>query len=593
MNDLSFLAFDPALEATAENDLAQAFAGLLRRLHLEQGGAAADAGEVARAAFLVSAAAAAGHSCLELSELPGQAGLFDDGAQDAAGLRRWRSLLGASPVVASAEGGDPFRPLVLDGGRLYLYRYWRYEQALAQRLAALNSALPETDDVRLGQLLDRYFPPTEVQPDWQKVAAATALKRRLAVISGGPGTGKTTTVVKLLAILLSLAPGARVALAAPTGKAAARMQEAVRSQCQRLELEEALRRRFPEAAFTLHRLLGAIPGRVRFRHDREHPLPYDVVIVDEASMLDLALAAKLAQALPPRARLILLGDKDQLASVETGAVFASLSAARDGALRDAVVWLEHSYRFGAGSGIGRLARLVNAGDAPGAAALLSSGAWDDLAWQPLAPGAGAEDIARRLFPGYGEYLATVAGGAEPAQVLRAFERYRVLCALRDGRRGTVRINEALAGQWRAALGLAGEAAWYAGRPVLVTRNDYVLRVFNGDIGITLPDGAGNLLVYFPTAEGGVRALAPGRLPACDTAFAMTVHKAQGSEFERIDLVLPEGDSRVLTRELIYTALTRARLSVGMWGDATVLATATSRQTRRVSGLGQRLSQSAD
>jgi exodeoxyribonuclease V alpha subunit len=583
MNDLSFLAFDPALEATAENDLAQAFAGLLHRLHLEQGGAAAQAADVARAAFLVSAAAAAGHSCLELSELPGQAGLFDDGAEGEA--RRWRDLLGASPVVALAEGGDPCRPLVLEGGRLYLYRYWRYEKVLAQRLAALNSPLPQ-DDESLAQLLDHYFPPTEVQPDWQKIAAATALTRRLAVISGGPGTGKTTTVVKLLAILLSLAPAARVALAAPTGKAAARMLEAVRSQCQRLELGQALRRRFPEAAFTLHRLLGAVPGRVRPRHDREHPLPYDVVIVDEASMLDLALVAKLAEALPPRARLILLGDKDQLASVETGAVFSSLSAARDGALRDAVVWLEHSYRFGAASGIGRLARLVNAGDAPGAAALLSGGAWDDLAWQPLAPG--AEDFARRLFPGYGDYLATVAGGAEPAQVLRAFERYRVLCALRDGPRGTVRINEALAGQWRAALGLAGEATWYAGRPVLVTRNDYVLRVFNGDIGITLPDGSGNLLVYFPTAEGGVRALAPGRLPACDTAFAMTVHKAQGSEFERIDLVLPEGDCRVLTRELIYTALTRARRSVGVWGDAAVLAAAISRQTRRVSGLGQRL-----
>lgn len=614
MNDLSFLAFDPTLEATAENDLAQAFAGLMRRLHLEQGGTAASAEDVARAAFLVSRAAAAGHSCLELRELPGQAGLFDDAAGAERAARRWRTLLGASPVVATADASDMSRPLVLDGARLYLHRYWRYERALARLLAALNGPLPEAHDDRVAELLARFFPPAEVHPDWQKIAAATALTRRLAILSGGPGTGKTTTVVKLLAILLSIEPAARVALAAPTGKAAARMQEAVRGQCQRLGLEETLRRRLPDGAFTLHRLLGTIPGRVRFRHDHDHPLPFDVVIIDEASMLDLALAAKLVDALPRHARLILLGDKDQLASVETGAVFASLSAVRAasaghcrrlrrltgetleaagaegaGALTDAVVWLEHSYRFGSASGIGRLARLVNAGDAAGAAALLAGGECEDLAWQPLAAGAGAEEIAQRLFPRYGDYLAAVRSGAEPAAVLRAFERYRVLCALRDGRRGTTRLNEALAERLRAALGEAGEARWYVGRPVLVTRNDYVLRVFNGDIGVTLPDGAGNLLVYFPTAEGGVRALAPGRLPACETAFAMTVHKAQGSEFERIDLILPDADSRVLTRELIYTALTRARRSVGVLGDPAVLAAATCRQTRRVSGLAQRLS----
>ena len=470
-----------------------------------------------------------------------------------------------------------------------------------------------------------------VRPDWQKIAAATALLRRLCIVSGGPGTGKTTTVVKVLALLLALHPALRVALAAPTGKAAARLQGSLRDQLAGLPVAAEVKARLPVEAYTVHRLLGHRPGRVSFRHDRDHPLPYDLVVVDEASMLDLALATKLVEALPDDGRLILLGDKDQLSAVETGTVFANLCATRGmsaemresvealtdetlpetgvGAalarvshhhpaaapdalatgssekcgpgLSDAVVWLEQGHRYAQGGAIGALVERVREGDAEAVLAWLSGHSGGEVGsevlWQETVPG--AERLAATLIEGYAEYLDAVQSGAPPEVVLAAFERRRVLCAVREGEQGTARLNALLTERFRGALGgPSSGASWYAGRPVLITANDYTVRVFNGDVGVALPGPGGRFLVHFPHLDGGTRPLAPSRLPEHETAFAMTIHKAQGSEFERVEVVLPVRDSRVLTRELLYTALTRARASVRLWARAAVLRDTISRRS---------------
>ncbi len=413
-------------------------------------------------------------------------------------------------------------------------------------------------------------------------------------------------MVKVLALLLGLHPALRVALAAPTGKAAARLQGSLRDQLAGLPVAAEVKARLPAEAYTVHRLLGHRPGRVSFRHDREHPLPYDLVVVDEASMLDLALATKLVEALPDDGRLILLGDKDQLSAVETGTVFANRCATRsmgaemresiealtdealpetDGGaaqgLADAVVWLEQGHRYAQGGAIGALVERVREGDAEAVLAWLSGRSGREVGpevlWQDTVPG--AESLAAILIEGYAEYLDAVQSGAPPEVVLAAFERRRVLCAVREGEQGTARLNALLTERFRAALGgPPSGVSWYPGRPVLITANDYTVRVFNGDVGVTLPAPGGRFLVHFPHLGGGTRPLAPSRLPEHETAFAMTVHKAQGSEFERVEVVLPTRDSRVLTRELLYTALTRARASVRLWARAVVLRDTIARRS---------------
>lgn len=566
----------------AESAFDAGLAAAIAHAHAADGGRAEDRAAVEQAARLAAAAIREGQVCA----------VIDDPDLQAA-LQR-------SPAVCDGEG-EP-TPLVLQAQRLYLFRYWQYERLLATRLAALNAPTPVSDAAAVRRQLDTLFPGGP-SPDWQKLAAVTALTRRLCVLSGGPGTGKTTTVVRLLAALLSQQADLRVALAAPTGKAAARIKESVRLQIERLPVDAALRERLPGEAQTVHRLLGYRPGRVQFRHHAGQPLPYDLVIVDEASMLDLALAAKLLDAIPPHGRLILLGDKDQLAAVEAGAVFADLSRRRaysetgrdrlltlggadpqalppatdgGGALDDAVVWLEHSYRFDAQGGLGRLARCVNAGEVDEAMAALRHGAAD---WRTDPPAAEA------LLDGYAEFVETVRAGQPAGAVLAAFDRFRVLCATRHGAHGSLALNEALALAFRQTLGESGTLpAWYPGRPVMLTRNDYALRLFNGDIGVTLADADGRLRVYFPAADGDLRAVLPARLAATETAFALTVHKSQGSEFERVDLVLDARATRGLSRELIYTGLTRARTAVRLWAAADVLAEGIGRRTERHSAL---------
>ena len=553
-------------------------------------------------AALCSEALASGDVCLPLARVAGQRPWLEfDFALPA--LTELRTRLQGSALVA-APGA--FAPLILEGERLYLARYQAYEQQLAVQLLARAADRPEVDEALLAESLARLFAFNQQQPDWQRLAAAQAVRRRLAVISGGPGTGKTTTVVRLLAALLEQPGGDRLAigLAAPTGKAAARMAEAIRNAKADLPLADELKALLPEEARTLHRLLGSRGDSPAVRHDAARPLALDVLVVDEASMVDLALMAKLVAALPPQARLILLGDKDQLAAVEAGAVFAELCEGRGfdaaaaaelqritgqsvpvetprSALGDAVVLLTHSHRFAGDSGIGELARRINGGDAVGTLNLLREGR-TDLAWQaePSQPA-----LLERLEQGYRPYLQAARKG-DPAAAFAAFNAFRALTAQREGPWGVSGINETLEARIKRRYSLAERERWYPGRAVMVRQNDYALGLFNGDIGICLA-GEHGLRVYFE-GEDGFRAFAPARLPSHDSAFAMTVHKSQGSEFSEVLLALPESPSPLLTRALFYTGITRAKHKVEIWGLPARLSEAVNGKAERAAGLAERL-----
>jgi exodeoxyribonuclease V alpha subunit len=553
-------------------------------------------------AALCCEALAAGDVCLPLARVAGRRP-WPEHDFTLLPLADLRPLLESSALVGAP---GRFAPLILDGERLYLARYQAYEQQLAERLLALSAERPAVDEVLLSESLARLFAFNQQQPDWQRLAAAQAVRRRLAVISGGPGTGKTTTVVRLLAALLEQPGGERLAigLAAPTGKAAARMAEAIRNAKADLPLADHLKALLPEEARTLHRLLGSRGDSPAVRHDAARPLALDVLVVDEASMVDLALMAKLIDALPPQARLILLGDKDQLAAVEAGAVFAELCEGRGfdaaaaaelqritgqtvpvetprSALGDAVVLLTHSHRFAGDSGIGELARRINGGDAAGTLNLLREGR-ADLAWQ-AEPSQAA--LLERLEQGYAPYLKAARRG-DPVAAFAAFNAFRALTAQREGPWGVGGLNEALEARIKRRYSLAERERWYPGRAVMVRQNDYALGLFNGDIGLCLA-GEHGLRVYFE-GEDGFRAFAPARLPSHDSAFAMTVHKSQGSEFSEVLLALPESPSPLLTRALFYTGITRAKHKVEIWGLPARLAEAVNTKAERAAGLAQRL-----
>ncbi len=583
-----------------ETPLARQFAACLRRFDADMDPS------VEWAARLLSQAVSDCHVCLEMTRLAGRE--LEPGRR-LPPLPAWKAALAASTVVG---GPGEFKPLILEGDRLYLARYWLYEKNLAENLLARASlGCEDVDVLRLRADLDRLFAYNAGQhPDWQKIAAATAAMRRFCVISGGPGTGKTSTVVRILAALQAQAGGGlRIALAAPTGKAANRMQESIRTQKQRLDVPPDIVDAIPENASTLHRLLGSKPDSVYFRHYRDNPLPADVVVVDEASMIDLALMAKLTDALPSCARLILLGDKDQLDAVEAGAVFGDICAGggrskeflerlrqstgegldhemgAGSPLGDSLALLRHSHRFGTGSGIGELARRVNtAGDAETVLAILRSGRFEDIAWRPRFS---ENDLLARMEKGYQAYFEAVEGRAGAREVLATFNRFRVLAAHREGPASAASANRAFEALCRERLHVPLHERWYPGRPVVVTRNDYALRLFNGDVGVCLKS-EGELRVCFEDADGKQRNLAPARLPEHEPAYAMTVHKSQGSEFGEALLLLPEIASPVLNRPLVYTAVTRARHLAEIWGGEKVLAAALRRAPERGSGLRERL-----
>jgi DNA helicase/exodeoxyribonuclease V, alpha subunit (EC 3.1.11.5) len=594
---------------------------LLRPLDIQFALLLADDSQPARllAAACLSAEAGEGHVCLPLSQLSQESVFKGRHAELAQAIwlaagepQDWPSILANWSALSSSEQAAP---IVLYDDRLYLHRFWHNEGQVARFFQTQSAPQPFANE-RVREVLDNLF---GTQPDdWQKIAAAVALTQKTAVISGGPGTGKTTTVAKLLAALIRLSDGAlRIQLAAPTGKAAARLTESLGKALHKLPVSEAERQRFPAEATTLHRLLGAQPETQRLRYHAGNLLHLDVLVVDEASMVDLGMMANLIAALPPQARVIFLGDRDQLASVEAGAVLgdicrcaeAGYSTARaaqlraltgcevDGnddsrapAVRDAICLLRKSYRFDAHSGIGQLAAAVNAGESKAVEAVFQAG-FSDIARQPLNDGEAYQAMLSQIAEGYRPFLRLVSQRAQPSEILAAFGRYQLLCALREGPFGVQGLNQRIEQkllQMQLIRRPTGGSRWYQGRPVMVTRNDNALGLFNGDIGITLFDDEGLLKVFFPLPDGSIKAVQPSRLPAHDTAWAMTVHKSQGSEFDHTALVMPAQFLPVLTRELIYTAITRARKQLTLYSDDGVFRRAVQLRTQRRSGLLERL-----
>lgn len=491
------------------------------------------------------------------------------------------------------------RPFIVEGDKFYLARYRENEQGVADKLAALAQAIiTPTNDKAISEDLDKLFPQKDAS-DQQRLAVLLSQFHRLTLISGGPGTGKTTTVVKILAMLQLQAQREKpskfrnILLAAPTGKAAQRLTESIRHAKNGLALPKDLIDAIPEEAQTLHRLLGAMGDTGRFRHNKDNPLSCDLLLIDEASMIDLGMMQSVLSALPSTARLVLLGDRNQLASVEAGSVFGDLCATEGmsdalkkmlkpfdvevsaknplGLLADCRVELSKSYRFNDEGGVGQLAKASREGDT-------------DTFLKELSP---SKEFAseRRINPAqlksylqktYEPYLE-VALNNDPATAFKAFNAFRVLCAHRKGLKGIEGIN--------ALLDKSG--TWVIGRPIIVRHNDYALRLFNGDIGICLQTTEG-LRVFFESTPGNFRQFATGRLPAHEPAWALTVHQSQGSEFDKVLLVLPDEPSRVVDRPLIYTAVTRAKQEVLVCGEDAVIRAALAQLPERASGLVDKL-----
>ena len=541
-------------------------------------------------AALLSEAVSKGHVCLNLVRV-GELGMgLDEILPDSVAL--WVTKLRESHLVGKA--GD-LTPLVLtDSGLLYLYRYWQAEHQVAVLIRERLKSVALQDETLLKQYIANW---TSSQPelDWQKVAVLMALTRQFCVISGGPGTGKTTIVIRLLEAFSNQDKTLRVALAAPTGKAAARMQQAIAMVRQDSSKEDVL-------AKTVHRLLGITPNNEQGKYNAENPLAVDVLIVDEASMIDILLMSKILKALPKTARLILLGDSKQLASVDSGAVLADLCRAyagfsecfAEGVLRltgqalpsvkatslmaDTVVILKHSYRFDKQSEIGQLAQSIQAGDSDKFINVLMR-AGDTIWWQKKMDKA---TIVKRVMKLYFTFFEAIKTQQDPLTCMQLFEKTQVLCALNNGAESVDSVNSlierALAKQsWRTHQG------FYHGRPIMVMKNDYSQGLFNGDTGLVMNNGQGVLAACF-LDNRLLRWVPLNRLPAHETAYAMTVHKSQGSEFEEVCIILPEQATALLTRELLYTAMTRAKVKISLIATESILIQALTSQQDREMGL---------
>ncbi|GAA5067530.1 exodeoxyribonuclease V subunit alpha [Lysobacter panacisoli] len=600
---------DALLRQGALRPIDHALAQSLRRL---DGGEVDD--RVLVAAALASSAVAQGHAGVELA----QPQRVCDAAVEWPSADEWETVLRASHWVAQPDAATVSvqAPLAIERGMLYLRRYREYERRLASGLRRIAEAPADVGDLHvLAPLFATLFPAAR-EGDRQARAAALALLRSLLLVTGGPGTGKTTTITRVLLLLIAQARMAghaapRIALAAPTGRAAERMAESLRAATAGLRtcdgIDAAWCDALPDSASTVHRLLGTIPDSTRFRHDADHPLPFDAIVVDEASMVDLPLMCKLVEAVAPGARLILLGDRDQLPSVEAGDVLAAITdAAGDGdalpaSLSSALspllgevpslpesalaplsghrVQLQRGYRQARSLDLAPLADAMRAGDADTVLHLLREGPagvrfHEDVA-DPLA-GAARETL---LAP-----WRALSALRDPDVALKHAAKLRVLTALRDGAQGASSLNQRI----EEALAGAQRDPYFHGRLVLVTENSYRHGLFNGDIGVCQHDDAGIPVAWFAGGPEGVRGFHPASLPAHTGAFAMTVHKAQGSEFDSVWLVLPRQDARALSRELLYTGITRARRELHLCVSDPVLRAALARHASRASGLAWRL-----
>jgi exodeoxyribonuclease V alpha subunit len=622
LEELQSILSDPELFSSLDRHFAM-FIGRLAKNHSLS---------ASLAAALVSRNTGAGNICLDLAEYAGKPLLLNSRETDrdayvCPNLTDWTEILIQSKVVGQDEGDTP---LVLDkSNRLYLRRYWQYEKVILRFIQ--KRAIPFLQDLNLPKLrknLKKLFQAqSSGEVDWQQVAAIAAVTRSFSVISGGPGTGKTTTVAKILALLIgqySDTRQLRILLGAPTGKAAARLQQAI-TAAGLLQSGSV-----PLQAATLHRMLGYVPNSPYFRHNAETPLAADIIVIDEASMIDLPLLAKLMQAVPASARLILLGDRHQLASVQPGSVLGDICRSEimssfssefceliaelsdssivpstpsrtktvSASLQDSFVELVQNYRFSPESGIAKLSMAVREGDGDGALDILLKDDDGSIAWSEIPAPA---ELGKKLqgSPTVSQF-AFMQQSLEPDSSFNHLDRFRILCALRHGPFGMERVNTLLEQQLVLQIlnDVSGDArAQFEGmktflpyRPIMVTGNDYNLQLFNGDVGLILPDPENlqSVRAFFKREDGILRGLAPALLPGHETVFALTVHKCQGSEFNRVLLILPDRDSPLLTRELLYTAITRGREKVEIWGRKSIFVSGVKRQIKRTSGLAKAL-----
>jgi exodeoxyribonuclease V alpha subunit len=534
-------------------------------------------------AALASYSAGRGHSCFNLCDL------LDDAALSALRTPRkppphdirilQESLQSCDTVGAPGE----YTPLVLDqAGRLYLHRCWRYEQLVAAGILSRSRPLI-TNETRLDAALDLYFPQVGDSADLQRSAARMALTHRFSVISGGPGTGKTATVARILALFLDVERDSRpeIVLAAPTGKAAMRLHQSILQAAESLDLPDEIRSCMPVGVSTIHRLLGVQNRTGGFRHNRDNRLSCDIIVIDEASMVDLQLMSGLMEALRDDARIILLGDRNQLASVAAGAVLADICDSA-GQAAVPVTQLTKSYRFGAESGIAALSQLINNGEGTSALERLKSGQFPDIFWRQLPADREFEAVfSTTVRGGYSGY----AEAKTPAEALVELGTFKVLSPLRSGPYGIENLNRLCLNSLVPER--KNDLHTFCPMPVMISGNNYELGLFNGDTGV-LMESEGSQAVWFENPEGGLRHLSPLRMPPGETAFALTVHKSQGSEFDRVILILPDHLSEALSRELLYTAVTRARHCIEIWGTEDVFRQTVERRTIRKSGLQDRL-----
>ena len=575
---------------------------------------------------LVSARLSNKHVCLDLADLAADDPFELQGRYREIHLPRLApALQKLTTYQCIGSPTDTAKPMVLAGSKLYLQRYWRYEQDLSQTLLARAQAITPVNSEAARALFDQLFAVEQGDDiDWQKVACATALLKGFSVITGGPGTGKTTTVTKLLALVIALHRQSGnegkllIRLATPTGKAAARLSESIKGAKGRLGLDEQVQQLIPDEASTIHRLLGVKPHSSDFVHNRDNPLHVDVLVVDEVSMVDLPMMAKLMEALPGHCKVILLGDKDQLASVEAGSVLADicrgagskrqyqqamlaqidalcgddlvsrLPTCEAAGFSDSICLLLKSHRFDDRSGIGLLAQAVNRGDWHGVKTLQDR--QDPALHFAGITQADYQRLIEQAAAAYQPYLQMVKDRAPAREVIEAFNRFQLLCAVREGQYGVAGINQAVENQL-VRMGLVDNSLhYYPGRPVMISVNDYSLQLFNGDVGLLLGDPqTGQLKAWFVTPDGEVKGVFPNRLPAHESVYAMTVHKSQGSEFEQVTLLLPEqsalGQNNIVTRELVYTGITRAKSRFNLYAQNPVLAQSLKQTTQRASGLG--------
>lgn len=484
-----------------------------------------------------------------------------------------QSLVLASKLIKDSA----LSPLVLENNRLYLQRYWFYENRLAQQIKDLLSA-PVKEEVT-PHLLSQHFNHDTEEIDWQKEAIKKAVSQSFSMITGGPGTGKTTTVVKILAILLEQAheqnTSLHIALAAPTGKAAKRLEESITLSKKTLSCPDVIKQKIPIVASTLHRLLGANHSSPYFKHNSQHPLPHDVLIIDEASMIDLALMSKLVDALKPKARLILLGDKDQLTSVESGAVLNDLTAA----LPDQTIELKKSHRFQ-----GEIKKLADA-----VSEQLPEEAWKILEQKQDQVSLLEGNLIDYAVEQYMPFLDEIRGSADFKTIFSAFSQFQILCATRYGENGVIDINKKIEERIIKKIKIRTTGGWYSGRPIMVTQNNRETQLYNGDIGIYLQDkDSGKSAIFFLQPEGNIKEILPSRLPAHETVFAMSIHKSQGSEFDECLCILPNTMSPVLSKELIYTAITRAKTKITLHCSYPIFSQTIQKKIVRTGGLFEKL-----